>query len=80
MNVNLRGRTKQIIEDMVKEGYGNTLSEAIRIAIINFGDAHSKEERLVNEKLDRVDQQIGNGTRKTRSAKQAMGAYSKHIG
>lgn len=80
MNVNLRGRTKQIIEDMVREGYANTLSEAIRIAIISFGDVHGKEERLVNEKLDRIDEQIKRGRRKVLTAKHAMGTYSKHIG
>lgn len=80
MNVNLRGKTKQIIEDMVKEGYANTLSEAIRIAIINFGDVHNKEERLTNEKLDRIDEQIRRGRRRVLTAKQAMGKYSKYIG
>ena len=37
MNVILRGETKSILESMVNLGYANTQSEAIRLAILWFG-------------------------------------------
>lgn len=46
INVTLRGRVRQILDDMVKEGYANTKSEAIRLAILDFGKAHGSEEDL----------------------------------
>ncbi len=79
MNVILRGRTKQILEDMVEEGYANTLSEAIRLAIINFGESHANEEGLVARKLDRIDKKIKQGKRKLLTAEEALGPYVKHL-
>lgn len=76
MNVNLRGITKQILENMVKEGYASTLSEAIRLAIISFGESHS-EEHLVKRKLDRIDNNIKVGKRKVLSPGEALGKYVK---
>lgn len=80
MNVTLRGRTRQILENMVSEGYANTMSEAIRLTILNFGDKHiSEEERLVGEKLDRIDKEIREGKRKVLNTKQALGKYAKYV-
>ena len=79
MNVTLRGRTKEIVESMVEEGFANTQSEAIRLAIVNFGEKCLGETELVNRKLDRIDLEISAGKRKLLNAKQALGKYSKHL-
>jgi len=79
MNVVLRGITKQFVEEMVKEGYANTQSEAIRLSIINFRQNRMNEEELVNRKLDRIDEQTRTGKRKLLNAKQALGPYSKRL-
>ena len=77
MNVILRGKTKAIVETMVVEGYANTQSEAVRLALVNFGDEHLGEVELVNRKLDEMDQEIKAGKRKLLNADQALGKYSK---
>jgi len=79
MNVDFRGRTKQILESMVEKGYANTQSEAARLAIVQFGEEHFNEVELVNKKLDRIDQDIKAGKRKLLNADQALGEYSKHL-
>lgn len=79
MNVDFRGRTKQILENMVEEGYANTQSEAARLAIVQFGEEHFSEVELVNRKLDKIDQDIKAGKRKLLNADQALGKYSKHL-
>jgi len=79
MNVDFRGRTKQILENMVGEGYANTQSEAARLAIIQFGEEHFNEVELVNRKIDRIDQDIKAGKRKLLNADQALGEYAKHL-
>jgi Arc/MetJ-type ribon-helix-helix transcriptional regulator len=79
MNVVLKGVTKQIVEEMVKAGYANTKSEAIRLSITNFRQNRMNEEELVNRKLDRIDEQVKTGKRKLLNAKQAMGPYAKHL-
>jgi len=63
MNVDFRGKTKQILESMVEEGYANTQSEAARLAIIQFGEEHFNEVELVNRKLDRLNREIEEGKR-----------------
>ena len=79
MNVSLRGRVQQILDIMIKEGYANTKSEAIRLAILNFGEKHVGEELLVNEKLDEIDNKIREGRRKVLGVRQALGIYVKHV-
>lgn len=79
MNVTLRGKTKEILESMVSKGYANTQSEAIRLAIIDFGKEHLSETELVNRKLDWIDQQIKDGKRKLLTPKQALGKYAKYL-
>ena len=79
MNVVLRGRTKQILENMVEGGFANTQSEAVRLAVISFGEGHFSEEELVNRKLDLLDREIKNGKRKLLNADQALGSYSKYV-
>ncbi len=79
MNVVLRGRTKQILENMVEGGFANTQSEAVRLAVISFGEGHFSEEELVNRKLDFLDREIKNGKRKLLNADQALGSYSKYV-
>ncbi len=79
MNVTLRGRVSQILENMIDEGYANTKSEAIRLAILNFGEKHMVEEIMVKEKLDKIDRSIREGSRKLLDAKAALGVYAKHV-
>ena len=78
MNVTLRGRAQQVLEVMVKEGYANTKSEAIRFAILSFGEEHVGEEAMVKEKIDRINREIKEGKRKVLNSKQALGAYAKY--
>lgn len=79
MNVTLRGRIRQILDTMIKEGYANTKSEAIRLAILNFGEDHISEEIMVKEKLDRIDKEIKEGKRKVLNSKEALGVYAKYV-
>ncbi len=79
MNVLLRGKTKQIVEAMVEEGYTNSQSEAIRLALIDFADNHLSEVELVNRKLDKLDSEVSEGRSKLLDSKQALGEYSKHV-
>ena len=78
MNVTLRGRVRQILDTMIERGYANTKSEAIRLAILNFGE-HFTEEALVNEKLDRINKEIKEGKRKLLNSKEALGVYAKYV-
>lgn len=79
MNVSLKGKTKQIVETMVKDGYANTQSEAIRLAIVSFERERLAEKEMVKIKLDRIDSEIKAGKRKLLNSKQALGAYSKYL-
>ncbi len=78
MNVVLRGKTKEILNEMVAEGYANTLSEAIRLAILSF-EQRFNEGKLVSQKLDWIDTQIKEGKRKELNAEEALGEYAKHL-
>ena len=79
MNVILRGRTKQVLENMVEEGYANTQSEAVRLAVIQFGKEHFSEVELVNRKLDKLNKDIDEGKSKLLTPKQALGKYTKFL-
>ncbi len=79
MNVILRGRTKEIVKSMVEEGYANSQSEAIRMAIIDFGQHHLSEVELVNRKLDRLNKEIEEGKSKLLTPKEALGKYAKFL-
>jgi len=80
MNVILRGITKDYLNLMVKEGYANTESEAIRLAIVSFGKEHlNKEVDLVNKKLDYIDAEGKAGRRKVLDSKEALGEYAKYL-
>lgn len=79
MNVTLRGKTRQILESMIAEGYANTKSEAIRLAILSFGDEHRVEEVMVRKRLDRINNEIREGKRKLVGKKAALGIYAKHV-
>ncbi len=79
MNVTLRGKVEQILNGMVKEGYANTKSEAIRLAIMNFGEKHMAEEILVKKKLDRINKEIKEGKRRVLNSKEALGEYAKYV-
>ena len=79
MNVTLRGKAKEILETMVSKGYANTLSEAIRLAIIDFGKEHLSEVQLMNKKLNWIDKEIKAGRRKLLTAEQALGVHARHL-
>jgi Arc/MetJ-type ribon-helix-helix transcriptional regulator len=79
MNVILRGRIKNIVKTMVDEGYANSQSEAVRLAIVDFGEHYISEEELVNSKLDRIDAEIKIGKRKLIGAEEALGKYTKYL-
>ncbi len=79
MNVTLRGKTREIATNMVKEGYANSLSEAIRLAIINFGRENFDEKEMVNKKLDKIDEEVKTGKRKLLNANEALGKQAKYL-
>ncbi len=79
MNVNLRGKALQALEDIVAEGYANTKSEAIRLAILDFGRKNVGEVDIVERKLDKIDREISAGKRKLLNADEAMGRYAKYL-
>ncbi|PJA21309.1 MAG: hypothetical protein COX63_00225 [Candidatus Diapherotrites archaeon CG_4_10_14_0_2_um_filter_31_5] len=79
MNVVLRGKSKEIVETMVEEGYANSQSEAIRLAVIDFGQKHLSEVELVNRKLDKLNKEIEEGKSKLLTPKQALGKYAKFL-
>lgn len=78
MNVTLRGKTREILDLMVSQGYANTKSEAIRLALLSFGKAH-EEDILIAKKIDRINREIAHGKRKLLTAEEALGAYAKHL-
>lgn len=69
----------QILDSMVEEGYANTKSEAIRLAILSFGERYIGEEVLVAEKLDRIDGEVKAGKRRILTSKEALGSYAKYV-
>lgn len=79
MNVILRGKTKDILKNMVDEGYANSQSEAIRLAIINFAQEHLDETESVNRKLDRLNQEIKEEKSQLLNPKQALGKHAKWL-
>lgn len=79
MNVILKGRARQVVEEMVDMGYANTKSEAVRLAIINFGEKQLSEAELVRRKLDQMDREVVEGKRRLLTPEEAMGKYAKGI-
>jgi len=79
MNVILRGKTKEIVQAIVQTGYANSQSEAIRLALIDFGNNYLNETEMVNRKLDAIDRDISNGKSRTLNAEQALGWHAKHL-
>ncbi len=79
MNVILRGRTKEIVETMVEEGYANTQSEAVRLALVDFGQHHLGEVELVNKKLDKLNKDIEEGKSRLLTSEEALGKYAKFL-
>lgn len=77
INVILRGKVSQILNDMILAGHANMKSEAIRLAILNFGE-HVTEEAMVSAKLDRVNKEIKEGKRKLLNLRDALGAYVEY--
>jgi len=78
MNVLLRGVTKNILDRMVEEGYANTQSEAIRLAINWFGKEYLSAEEQINAKLDKIDADVDKGKIKLLSEYEALGEYAKY--
>jgi CRISPR/Cas system-associated protein Csm6 len=79
MNVILRGKTKAIAEVMVEEGYANTKSEAVRLALVDFGQHHFGEVDLVNRKLEKLNKDIAEGRSKLLAPEEALGKHAKFL-
>ena len=79
MNVILRGKTKEIVETLVKEGYANSQSEAVRLAIVDFGQHHLSEVEMVNRKLDKLNKDIEEGRSRLLTPEEALGKYAKFL-
>lgn len=79
MNVILRGKTKEIVETLVKEGYANSQSEAVRLAIVDFGQHHLSEVEMVNRKLDKLNKDIEEGKSRLLTPEEALGKYAKFL-
>ncbi|QQR92234.1 MAG: hypothetical protein IPJ89_03675 [Candidatus Iainarchaeum archaeon] len=77
MNVILKGHAKAVAENMVRFGYVNTQSEAIRMALTTFAKTQMTEEQLVQMKLDWIDEQVKLGKRRVLNSEQALGKYAK---
>ncbi len=50
INVNLDGVLKDIVTKSVKQGFASTSSDAVRLAILEFGNRY----RLIEEDLDEL--------------------------
>ncbi len=74
MNVSISGVADQILEQMIKLGFAKTKSEAIRYAILRFGEEMGliDEQMLVKRKLDRIDREIKEGRRRVLSYEEAL--------
>ncbi|VVB99550.1 Uncharacterised protein [uncultured archaeon] len=79
MNVVFRGKSMEILDEMVRQGFANTKSEAVRLAVINFGKERLSEAELVNRKLDQMDREVAEGKRKLLTAEEALGEYAKYL-
>lgn len=79
MNVILKGQVKTMLESLVEAGYGNTQSEAIRLAVIEYAQKHLSESQLVKMKLDWIDSQIAAGKRRVLSPEDALGKHAIHL-
>jgi hypothetical protein len=67
------------LDIMIEEGYANIKSEAIRFAILDFGEKRVNEWLLVMKKLDTIDNEIRGGRRRVLNTRQALGIYAKHV-
>jgi len=79
MNVILKGKAKEAVELMVKAGYANTFSEAIRLAIISFKKEYLTEEELMNRKIEFIENEAKAGRRKWLTPEEALGEYAKYL-
>ena len=79
MNVILNGYVKAVAEYMVKFGYVNTQSEAIRMALVTFSKTQMSEDQLVQMKLDWMDEQVRLGKKKVLNSDEALGKYATHL-
>ncbi len=64
---------------MITKGYANTKSEAIRLAILSFGESYNIENILIERKLDKIDNEIKKGKSRVLNAKETLGIYAKHV-
>ncbi len=63
---------------MVKEWYANTKSEAIRFAILSFGEEHVSKEIAVGRKIDKINKEIKEGKCRLLKSREALGVYAKY--
>ncbi len=74
MNVSMSGVADHVLEQMIKLGFARTKSEAIRYAVLRFGEEFGliDENQLVKRKLDRIDKEIEEGKRRVLSYEEAL--------
>jgi len=69
-NIELTGYTGNVVDRMISKGYAKTKTEAIRLAIYQFDQAHGLTEDEVFDKLTgKVLAQVESGKMKTRKYK-----------
>lgn len=65
-------KSRKYLKQWVEKGYANTLSEAVRLAIVDFGQRNLDETNLINRKLDSIDKEIKKGRRKLLDSKEGL--------
>jgi hypothetical protein len=69
-NIALTGYTGNVVDRMISKGYAKTKTEAIRLAIYQFDQAHGLTEDEVFDKVaGKVLAQVESGKMKTRKFK-----------
>ena len=80
IHAQFRGVIAETIEQMIQSGRAASRTEAIRLAVLDYGERHLSDEkldRLAVRKMQRMDDELKEGKRKLISSKQALGKYSK---
>ncbi len=82
MNVHVRltGDVAKIVEQMIKRGRAASMTEAIRIALLDYNQRHLSREELLDylavKKMQQIDKETKEGKRRVLNAKEALGKYA----
>ena len=84
--VHLEGAVEETMDLLVKAGFFKTKAEVVRAGILGLGERYhtvkSREEfldELAVKKMEQIEEETMKGKRKTLTAKQAMGKYSRYL-